>query len=159
MAVEVVARAALAAIGRRRIAGRPERRVGCRIVRAGDPRRGPASFPRLALPAFVARFARTGNGVEAPLALAGVRIIRIDESANAILTAANTGDDKIFHGQRRQRDAVALGVIEGGYIPNNVAGLGIARDYVRIQGAQENFIAENSQAAIDAPAARPNVGR
>src|SRR4029077_19702967 len=146
-----------ASIGRRWIPRCPEGRFGRRIIRAGDPRRGAPNFPGLAFPAFVTRFTRTRNGVEAPFAFAGICVVRVDESANAILTAADPDYDQIFNRQRRQRDAVALGVIESGHIPHNVAGLGIERDYVRIQSAQKNLISENGQTSIDAPAAWPNV--
>ena len=48
-------------------------RFSRRIVGAGHPDRRAAVLPGIARPGFVARFARAGNGVEAPGFLAGVR--------------------------------------------------------------------------------------
>src|SRR5258708_1016875 len=75
IAVKIVALAPLPAIGRRRIPGRPERSVRRRVVRAGNPCRRSTNFPRVALPAFVTSFARARNGVEAPFALASIRVV------------------------------------------------------------------------------------
>src|SRR5579859_3879398 len=82
IAIQVIARAALSAIGRRRIPGGPERDVRCGIVGSGNPRRRPANFPGIPLPTFVTGLAGPRNGVEAPLAFAAVRVIGVDESAN-----------------------------------------------------------------------------
>src|SRR4051794_8210381 len=78
IAVQVIARASGAAIRWRRISRGPVEQIRCGIVRAGIPGRSATNFPRFSLPGIVSRFARTGNRVEAPLALAGRRIISVD---------------------------------------------------------------------------------
>src|SRR5260370_1222537 len=129
------------------------------MVRAGDPSRRAANFPRFAFPAFVTRLTRAGNRIKAPSPLAGVRVVSIDETANAVLTATDANDDEILHGQRRERDAVALRVIESGHIPSDVPRFSVERDHMRIQRAQEYLVAKNGQAAIHASAAGPNISR
>ena len=69
IAVEVVACASLAAIRRRRISRRPEDLIRRRIIGARVPGGSAAYFPRVAFPGVVSRFARSRDGVEAPLAL------------------------------------------------------------------------------------------
>src|ERR1700740_3554916 len=104
---------------RTRFARGPKSGVGRRIVRAGNPRGRAANFPRVTLPAFVTGLTGARNRIEAPSPLASVRVVSIDETANAVLTAADANDNKILHGQWRERDAVALRVIESGHIPSD----------------------------------------
>src|SRR5206468_11860342 len=92
IAVQVIARASGAAIRWRRISRGPVEQIGCGSVRARIPCRSATNFPRFSLPTIVPRFARTGNRVEAPLALAGRRIISVDESANAVFAAGYSQD-------------------------------------------------------------------
>src|SRR6185503_20766490 len=85
--VEIGARTALAIPVRVRIAGAPVEQVQRRVVGAGEPRRRAAALPDVALPGVAARFARRRNRVEAPQALAALRIVRIDEAAVRELAA------------------------------------------------------------------------
>jgi len=53
------------------------------------------------------RLTRTlGTVVKAATALAGVRVVRVDENSECRTTAADANDDE-FHGQRRECNAVA----------------------------------------------------
>src|SRR4051794_19261494 len=78
--VQVVALAPVAIPIRPRISRAPVDGVRLRLVGAGHPGGGRAGLPALALPGIVARLPLGGNGVEAPGALAGFRVIRVDES-------------------------------------------------------------------------------
>src|ERR1700683_2372067 len=98
IAVEVVAGPALAAIGWRGIAGRPENLVGLGIVGAGVPGGSAANFPGVAFPGIVTGFAGAGHGVEAPFALAGSRVVSVDEDAYAVFAAGDGRDDQGLHG-------------------------------------------------------------
>src|SRR6266849_1115566 len=105
----------------------------------------------------MARLSRTGNCVEPPFARARRRIIGINESANAIFTAGNSDEHQILDNQRSQREAVALGMLGGAYVPDNIAGLAVQRDVMRVQRRHENFITEDGKSAVDSPATWPNV--
>src|SRR5258708_22350919 len=74
IAVEIVARAPLAAIRRRRIARGPESSIGRGIVSPRDPRGRASDFPRVAFPRFMPRLAGSRDSVEAPFALARHRV-------------------------------------------------------------------------------------
>src|SRR5260370_36040989 len=104
MAIQIVARASLAAIRGRRVARGPKSRVGSRIVSPGDPRGRAPDFPRLAFPSFMPRLAGTWDGVKAPFALAGPSIIAVNKSANPIFPARHSDQHEILGRQRRKRD-------------------------------------------------------
>src|SRR5579864_2009599 len=105
----------------------------------------------------MSRLAWTGNGVEPPHALAVFSIVSVDKSANTVLAAGDANDDEILHREGRDGETVTGLVVGGGHVPGDVAGLGIESDYVRVQGAQENSVAEDREPAVDASAARTNV--
>src|SRR5579872_5180685 len=157
VAVEVIAGACLPTIGGCRISRRPENLIRGRVKRSRIPGRGAADFPRIAIPRFMTGLTRARNGVKAPLALAGGCIVSIDESPNAVLTSGNSKDNQIFHCERRHSEAVSFAVVFGNDIPNYVAGFCIEGDYVRIESSEENFVAHDGEAAIDAPATGTNI--
>ena len=159
IAVEIVARASFPAIRRRRIAGGPKSSVGSGIVSPRDPRWRPSDFPGFAFPRFMSRLARTRDRVEAPFALAGRGIIRVNEAANSIFPARHTDEHEILDHQRRERDAVAIAIVHRRSVPHHASGLGVQRDNMRIQRAKKNFVSQNGHPAIHAPATRPNIRR
>src|SRR6266851_7670260 len=159
VAVEIVAGAALSTIRRRRISRRPEELIRRRIVSSRVPRRRTAHFPGVALPGVMTWLARPRHSVEAPLALAGCRVVGVDEAANAVFTSRNAKYDEILHRQRCRREAVAQPVVGGGYVPDDATGFRIERNQMRIERAEDNLVTENRKATIDAPAARTNVCR
>src|SRR5690348_9543958 len=87
--VQVVARPALAVPVRVRVADAPIEQVQLRIVGARQPRRAAAALPDLAFPRVAARLAGSGNRVEAPDAIAGRRIVRVEEAAVRELAAGD----------------------------------------------------------------------
>ena len=159
IAVEIVAGTAFAAIRRRRIAGGPERGIRRGIIGAGNPCGRAADFPGVAFPGFVAGFARTGNGVEAPFARAGHGVISIDEPANAVFAAGNPDEHEMVDHQGRECDAVALTVVRRAHVPNDIARFCVERDDVGVKRAEKNFIAQDGHPAIDAATTGTNIGR
>src|SRR5712664_4156217 len=109
--VEIVARAPLAAVRRRRIARGPKSSIGRGIVSPRDPRGRASDFPRVAFPRFMSRLAGTRDGVEAPFAFACRGVVRINEAANPILPARHSDNHEILDRQRRKGDAVTLAVV------------------------------------------------
>src|SRR5262249_53560379 len=85
--VQVVALTHIAVPVGPRISRTPEDSVALRIVGAGAPRGRAASFPAIAVPGFVPRFALGGNGVEAPQPLARLGVVTVDESPSTILAS------------------------------------------------------------------------
>src|ERR1700732_4414091 len=102
---------------------------------------------------------RPRHSVEAPLALAGCRVVGVDEAANSVFPSRNAECDQILHRQRRRWEAVAQLVVGGGYVPDDATGFRVERNQVCIKRAEDNLVAENRKTTIDASAARTNVGR
>src|SRR5580704_9016682 len=98
VAVKVVASASFAAIGWRRISGRPQELIGLRIVHTRVPGRRATNFPRIAFPSIVTRLAGSGDGVEPPLPLPSVCIVSIDEAADAVFATGDTKNHEIPYG-------------------------------------------------------------
>ena len=96
VAVQVVAEPRAAVPVGRRIAGAEEHEVRLGVVGAGVPDAGAAGLPRLARPGLVARLAGTGNRVEAPDLLAGLRVERRDVAADRAVAAAGADDHLVL---------------------------------------------------------------
>ena len=148
--VEVVAAARIGIPVGTGIADAPVDQVGFGIVGAGDPGGAAAGLPGVAGPGFVAGFAGSGNGVEAPRAAAGLRVVGIDEAADAGFAAADTDQDFAANGERRQRHAVAGLVIFDLGRPAFEAALGVERDQVAIERGDEDLVIENGGPAVHA---------
>src|SRR5678816_4794449 len=89
-------------------------------------------LPGVAGPRFIARFTRTGNGVEPPGFLPGCSIEGSDKSANAVFPARSTNDDLVLHHERSNRDRVTrrgIGAIDI-HVPY---GLSIAVSYTHLR--------------------------
>src|SRR4029077_18000036 len=98
-------------------------RLQIRIVAAGEPRRSAAGFPAVAAPRVEAGLTGTGNRVAPPHALAGLRVVRVDESADARFGARDADDDLAVERERREREVVAEMVVVDGDVPPHGAGL------------------------------------
>ena len=147
VAVEVVTGAAFAAIGRGRIAGGPEDLVGSGVVGAGVPCRRAADFPGVCFPGIVAGLAGTGDGVEAPAALAGGGIVSVNEAADAVFAAGDSDQDEVFDDERSDGEAVAKFIVGCGLVPEDAAGFAVEGDDVGIEGAEEEAVAKDGEAA------------
>ena len=112
-----------------------------------------AALPRVARPRVVAWFTGTGNRVEPPRALAGLRVVGVDESADAVLTARDADDHLVVHDERRERRGVALLVFLHRRVPGDRAGLHVERDQVRVERRHEQLVAEDAEPVIDEAAA------
>ncbi len=132
------------------IAGRPVDRVERGIVAAGEPGRRAAVLDVLPLPRLRSGLARLGHGPEPPDLLAGLLIVRGDETVRAVLAARHAGDDEIARRERRRRGRVVLApVVELG-VPQQLAREPIERDDVRVVGDHEHAIAGDTGAAVRA---------
>ena len=151
--IEVVAGADVAVVVRTRIARAPVEQVQLRIVGAGQPRRRAAVLPRVAAPRVRARLTRRRHGPEAPRALAGLRVVGIEESANAAFGAGDADDDLVLDRERRAGRGVVQPGIGERLLPQHAARSRVERDELRIQRRQEQRGAEDREAAIDLAAA------
>src|SRR5207244_13166939 len=106
----------------------PIERAQLRIVRAGEPRRSSAGLPAvLAAPRLAAGLTGSGNRVTPPDALAGLRVVGVDESANARLGARHADDDLAVDGERRESEVVAESDVVDVIVPVDHGGIGIQR--------------------------------
>src|SRR5881296_3848463 len=78
--VQIVTLANVSIPVRRRIPSSPDNQVLGGIEGAGHPSWRAAVLPRVAGPAFVALFARSGHCPKAPAPLAGLGIVRVQEA-------------------------------------------------------------------------------
>ena len=86
--------------------------------------------------------------MEVPKQFAGLPIIGPDEAADTVLAPIRADQDLTVDGSRRHRFAVAqLGIGELD-LPDHLPGLGIERHQLRVQCAQVNHVAIDSNAAI-----------
>src|SRR5436189_1751253 len=101
----------------------------------------------------MARLTRAGNCVKPPQTLSARGIIRVQEAADAVLATGDPDNYFVLHSQRGRSDAVALRVIGDHDIPEHVAGLAIECYQMRINGSQEQPVAEHRQPAVHLAAA------
>ena len=91
-----------------------------------------------------AALGRARDGIEAPHQRAGRRIVRRDETADAVLRAADADDDLAVRGHRRAVDGVRLLVVGHAHAPHGAACPGV----------------EGHEAAVERPHVDPStVGR
>ena len=107
----------------------------------------------------MAGLAGTGDGVEPPLLLAGLRIVGGDEAADAVLAAGHADDHLVLDDERRQRQRVAGAGVGDAGLPDGPAADRVDRDELGVDGAHEQRVAQNRHAAVDAPAAGARLGR
>src|SRR5258708_35279605 len=92
VAVKIVSRAPFSAVRWRWIPRCPKKLVVHRVVGSRNPRRRPSGLPRIPFPALVRWLARPGPRIEAPLPLAGIGVVAIRKTPNAILPARYSED-------------------------------------------------------------------
>ena len=155
--VEVVAQPHLAAVVGAGVAGAPVDEVQLGVVRAGDPGRRPARPPRVAQPRAVVGVVGPGNGVGAPLALAALGVVGVEEAADAELAAGDARHHPVLHDERRRRLAVAAPVVGHLGVPDEVAAARVDGHEVGVEGAHVEGVAEDGDAAVVAPAADAQV--
>ena len=94
-----------------------------------------------------------GHGVEAPGALAGLRVVGVDVAAHAVLGAAVADDHLALRDSRRSGDRVhrVLGHRHRG--PGEFSGLGVDGDQAPVEGGGDHLAAVQRGAAVDRVAA------
>src|SRR5262249_46024150 len=119
------------------------------------PRRHAPGFPGVPVPGSEVRLAWLRDRVEAPEALAGLRVISIEEAIYSVLPAGHTDDQFVLHHQRRTGRRIAAGcsVIAHFGLPDFVAGSGVHRYDVHVERIHEQRVAQYREAAVHFPAA------
>src|SRR5262249_17665735 len=118
-------------------------------VGAREPGAGAAVLPTVALPGVVPELAGCWNGVRPPQALAGLGVVGVDETANAILAAGDSGDDFVLERQWGGGDAVALHGVSDLRLPNQRAAAGVERHQCRIERSEVDPVSEDGDTAVD----------
>ena len=149
-AVQVVALALISVVVGTRIARGPVEQPRLRIVRTRQPRRGASVLDRAANPRLRAMLTRRRHRPESPDAFAGRRTVSVEKSADAFVSAGYAGDHEIVDDQRRAGGAVVLPRVGHLDVPQQLAGVAVQRDQVRVVRDHEHAIAERRNAAIDA---------
>ena len=157
--VQVVAQPHLAAVVGAGVAGAPVDEVELGIVRAGDPGRRPAGAPRVAQPRLVVGMIGPRNRVRPPRAFAGLRVVRVEEPADAELPARDARHHPVLDDERRRGLAVAAPVIRHLRVPHQVARARVDGDQVRVERAHVERLAQDGDAAVVPPAADAQVVR
>ena len=142
---------ALAHVGdpRRRVSGPEVEEVRRRIVRPRMPDRRAADLPRVGGPGLAAGLTGGGNRVPSPLALAGVGIEGLDESARSHLARSGHPDDDLaFHDERSLGHEVAVRVVHDLRLPDLLAGLRVERDEMRVQRAEDHAVLVERDPAV-----------
>jgi hypothetical protein len=86
-----------------------------------------------------------------------LRVIGIDETADAVLGTRYADDDLVLHDERRDGDRITRLVVDELGIPERCAGPHVERQQVRIGRAEKEPIAQSPEAAIVRAAACPDV--
>src|SRR5581483_72080 len=125
--VEVVPDTRVAVPIRTWIAGAPVQQLQLGIVRTGQPRRAAAVDPTVAGPRFAAWLSGRWDRPEAPQLFAGLRVIRVEEAADARFAAADADNHFVVDDERRGRDRVAKGIFADVDHPSFDAGARVER--------------------------------
>src|SRR5262249_52223856 len=91
---------------RPRIASAPVKQIQFWVIRTCEPRRACACLPTVAAPGFAPRFFRPGNRPATPGKFSGLRVISVEESANARFASADANDDLSINRQRRGGECI-----------------------------------------------------
>src|SRR5262249_22245218 len=137
----------------RGIADAPIGEILIGVIRADVPDGRAAGLPGVSRPAFMARLARSGNGVEAPDFLASLRIEGDDLATRGAIAARGADDHFVFHDQRGVGDDVAVRGVGDGRVPKLLSVLRVESDNVRVEGSHIQRVAQNGQTAVYASAA------
>ena len=133
---------------RRRIARAPEAQVELRIVVPREPHGDAARLPGVTLPGLVTGLSGPRDRVGLPRGLAVFRVEGGDVAADAELAARGADHDLALRDQRRQGEVVTVLVVVDGRVPHHLAGLGIERDHVGIDGADVHAVLPERHAPV-----------
>ena len=141
--IEVVAGPGIAVPVRGRIPGRPVEEAEFGVIGAGQPGSPSSRLPTVAAPGVVARFPFGGDGPPTPDPFAGLRVVGVEESADAGLAAADPHDDLAVHRERRRRHRVADRVVGDRDFPADVTVRSIQRDQLGVERSEKHRVAED----------------
>src|SRR5690606_21849062 len=136
-------------VPRRAVTGADVEQPRVRVVRERIPGRAAAAHrPPLAVPSPRRRLERrvlerllrvSGNRIETPHELAGLRVVRRDEAAHAELGAAVADHDLAVDDARRAGDRVRLVDRRRLHVPDRLPGLRVERDEAAVDDAHEDL--------------------
>ena len=155
--VEVVAGACVPEPGAS-VAHSPIGEVERRIVVTGHPDRSTAGAPRLARPCRASGLARGWNRVPFPDLVAGPRIERRYEPADAVFATGSADDDLAVHRQRRQGDVVGAPVVGDAPVPDHLARRRLQGHHTGVERADVDHFVVQGDAAVGRMGT-PHVGR
>src|SRR5439155_22691226 len=133
------------------LAGAVEHHVLLRVVATGNPGRGAeATFERQAVPGVGIGIGLARDGVDAPLLLAGLRVVPGDEAAARLRIAAalHALHDHAAGDERAGGVAPALGPVAVGVIPHHLPGLGVEREEVGVGGGNDQVALIDRHVAV-----------
>src|SRR5262245_53590160 len=137
-----------------RVPGPPVHEVELGIVRAGDPGRSAAVFPRVvARPGFGPLLAGRRNDVVPPQLLTGLRVPAVEVAARTELRPGDAGDYDAVRHERRDRHRIALLVVVGPGLPQLLAGLRVEREDMRVERRTDELALVDRRAAAHLAAA------
>src|SRR5207248_3641212 len=113
----------------------------------------------IARPGLVARLTRTGNGVEAPRALSRLRVVGIDEAADAELAPGHADNDFILYDDRGDGRGVTHRIVLHRHVPHDRPGAHVKCDEMRVERDHVAFVAEHAETALAKTAAARPVRR
>ena len=148
--VQVVPLAQITVPIRTRVTRAPVEQPQLRIVGTRQPGRSAAMFPRVAGPGVAARFTGCRNRPESPDPLTALRIVRVEEAANAGFAPADTDDDLPVDGERRRRDRVPRPILGYGNAPTFAARGRVQGDQIAVERPDVDGAVDDGDTAVDA---------
>src|SRR5215217_6921627 len=159
--VEVVALADFSVEVGRRVAGPPVQEIQLRVVGARDPAVSTTPRPGLTLsrPSLRPGFPGLRHHIAAPGVLSGVEIEGVEVAAHAEFPARAPDDDQVLHHQGSDRSALTGPHITVRFVPDSLAGLGVEREHVGVQGDDEDLPLRHGDPAVHVAAAERHIVR
>ena len=147
--VEVVTRAVDAVPVGVRVADAPVEGVEFRIVRTGDPCRGPTVRGGFrTAPAVVVRLTRRGDGVAPPDLFTGFRVEGFDVEPGRVFRSGHPHDHVALYDERGDGHRVGLFPVSDVPVPDDFPGLGVEGHHVRVRRRDEDLVAVQRDPAV-----------
>src|SRR5215471_13618271 len=127
----------------------PVQRIQLGIIRSRKPGTRTAAFPTVALPSVASELPRRRNGVRPPQALAGVRVVSVDKTSDAVLAAGDAGNAFVLECQRGGGDTVTLHRVGDLRLPHERATSSIESNQSRVERSEIDQVSEDRDAAIN----------
>src|SRR5205085_7958727 len=140
-------------------ASAPVREIELGIVATRDPYRRAARLPRVALPGFRTPLAGRRNRERLPGRLASAGVQRLDEAADAKLSAGDANHDLPLRDQGRQGHVVALLVVLDLLVPDHLARFRVEGHDVGVERGQVDLVLIEAHPAVRGVQLKQIVGQ